>query len=403
MRKKSSFILMIYPEALTRNPGSARIHRMIRSLSSEKKIILLTKGPKKEIKKTTWGFLLTTEQSSSKEKHGKSKKTVKQIFQSIKSKIANTLLCPDAGVWWTQKVLAEESFSFYFSLCDIVLSSSPPNSVHLLALKLKKKYSLTWFMDMRDGWIDEPLKKTLFFLKPLEKRQEALCLRECDKIIANTDHWAAHLAKRFPSLKDKTKIIYNSIEAHLSSLCELESKSQEKFLLHSGSFRVSDERRELQYVLRPLLEALKKTSLKKIVFIGKLNDADKKELFSYQKNSYGITLEAPGEVPQETMAKYLKEASGFFLSSHSYSALPSKFLDYLSTDKAILCFCEKGSSLDEISRKISSCFSVNLQNPSTEIIQLFFKTIETPIPKRQEKELIFFRETTFKKELLSLL
>lgn len=403
MREKNSFILIIYPEALTRNPGSTRIQRMIRSLSPEKKIVLLTKGPKKEIKQTSWGFLLTTEQASSKNQEAHTKKNIKKKLQSFKSKIANTFLCPDAGVWWTQKVLAEESFSFYFSLCNIVISSSPPNSVHLLALKLKKKYSLTWFMDMRDGWIDEPLKKTLFFLKPLEKKQEALCLKECDKIIANTNHWADKLVERFPFFKKKIKVIYNSIEDQISCLFEIKDKPQEKFLLHSGSFRVSDERRELQFVLKPLLESLKKNSLRKIIFIGKLNETDRKELSSYQKNPHGITLEALGEVSKETMAKHLREASGFFLSSHSYSALPSKFLDYLSSHKAILCFCEKDSSLDKISARISSCFSVDLKKPSIETIQLFLKAIETPLPKRGKEELAFLREETFKRELLSLL
>lgn len=87
MREKNSFILIIYPEALTRNPGSTRIQRMIRSLSPEKKIVLLTKGPKKEIKQTSWGFLLTTEQASSKNQEAHTKKNIKKNCSLLKVKL----------------------------------------------------------------------------------------------------------------------------------------------------------------------------------------------------------------------------------------------------------------------------------------------------------------------------
>lgn len=403
MEKKRDFLLLIYPEALTRNPGSIRVERILRSLSTQKKVVLLTKGPKKEIKKTPWGFLLTTEKATSSPQNLPPKKNIKTLLSSLKSKLANTLLSPDAGLWWNKKVLKEEAFSPYFKLCNLVMSTSPPHSVHLLAYELQKKYKMKWFMDMRDGWLDEPLKKTLLFLKPLEKKQEAKCLLTCDTVIANTKHWARHLKRRYPELENKIKVIPNSIGEDLRKLCQEKKEEQRGFLLHSGSFRISDSRRKLQYVLEPLLKELKSRPSGRIILIGKLNLEDKKELSFYQKENSSISIEAPGEVSKEVMAQYLREASGFFLSSHSYSALPSKFLDYLTTSKPILCFCKKGSSLDETSKKISSCYRVDLENPSLETLRTFLEKTRAPQEKRKEGELLFLREKTFKEELLSLL
>ena len=395
-------ILLIYPEVFSRNPGALRLRRMVRALVHKYQVIILTKGPKTTVRKVSWGFVLVTKAGKKIDK--KQEKNTLFEFSSFKGILANALLSPDAGVWWAYKVQKIAIFRPYFRRCHTVISSSPPNSIHLLAKKIAKTYQCRWLMDMRDGWLDEPLKRTLLFLKPLESYQEKSCLLSCDLILANTALWKEKLLFRNRALEGKIEILMNSVELSMLDRCSLAPvPTKDKYLLYAGSFRLSDKKREAKFLLKPLLSAMMESSIRRVVLLGNFNDLDRQEISLFQNLMKGeISIELVSGVSREELSKFLMKASGFLLTSHSLSALPSKFFDYLACSRPILGFCPKGSSLEAIAKDVESVFTVDLWAPQKEVLKHYLAEVET-LSAPFSRDLLSFSEKGFQQTLLSFL
>ena len=389
-------VLLVFPEFFSKNPSSYRARRMIRSLSFFCEIILLCKAPRKQIRKMSWGFLVSVE------KRIPQKGSLERKTFSLKSFTANKILSPDAGVRWNSKVLKSKEALGLFSECDFLISSSPPHSIHLLAKSLSKLYKMKWLMDLRDGWLDEPLKKTLFFLKGVEKKQEKSCLDSCSLVIVNNTHWKKSLLKRYPEFAPKTQVLMNAVEDPPKEFSPIFSDREKRYLLYSGSFRLSDSRRTAKRALDPLFRNLGRNFHLRILVIGRLHELDKKEISELNSSYESCGVESLEEVSRDRLRRYLKGASGLFLSSHSVCALPSKLFDYLSFDKPILGFCKKNSILDEFLQKLDGCWSTDPYGPDDSTILEFLKfSIENQAVRSLLPE--SFSESYFKEKLLSFL
>lgn len=64
------------------------------------------------------------------------------------------LFIPDAKIGWMPFALAAAKNIFKDQAIDLILSSSPPPTAHLIAKKLSKRYKVKWVADFRDPWTD---------------------------------------------------------------------------------------------------------------------------------------------------------------------------------------------------------------------------------------------------------
>ena len=106
--------------------------------------------------------------------------------QQLAAWIRLNLFVPDAKRGWLpyalkqgQKIIREEK-------PDLIFSSSPPPTVHLIGRNLARKSSLRWVADFRDPWTDIHYYEKLNRLKPVEKYDRALelsVLKEAQRVI----------------------------------------------------------------------------------------------------------------------------------------------------------------------------------------------------------------------------
>lgn len=81
---------------------------------------------------------------------------------------------------------------------DCVITSSPPNSCHLIGLALHRA-GVPWVADFRDGWGFEPLRPEFptKLQRMIDSRLESLVAHSADSVVAVTDPISQDLAKRF--------------------------------------------------------------------------------------------------------------------------------------------------------------------------------------------------------------
>jgi hypothetical protein len=81
---------------------------------------------------------------------------------------------------------------------DIILSTSPPASCHLIASKARQLFKRPWVADFRDLWAGN-LWGVQRLLQPLHRRLERKTLRTADTLVAVSSPWACSLQKNYPA------------------------------------------------------------------------------------------------------------------------------------------------------------------------------------------------------------
>ena len=122
-----------------------------------------------------------------------------RIFRSVRQKYGILSACrmPDFLDVWSLKAWARLSHLKFF---DVVVSSSGPYTMHLLAHRMKKKgLAQYWVADFRDLWVDNHIYPGLFPFTCVEKFLEKRIVREANLLTTVSDPLKDQLKKRYPS------------------------------------------------------------------------------------------------------------------------------------------------------------------------------------------------------------
>jgi glycosyltransferase involved in cell wall biosynthesis len=74
------------------------------------------------------------------------------VFDGLRA-LSDWMLLPDSYVGWARRARSAAAARLARGDVSVVLSSSPPDSVHLAALPLARRFGLPWVVDFRDPWI----------------------------------------------------------------------------------------------------------------------------------------------------------------------------------------------------------------------------------------------------------
>ena len=75
-----------------------------------------------------------------------------RAFGSLR-RLSDWWLLPDSYIGWARRAVGVASHRIAKGGIDVVLSSSPPDSVHVAARALQRRHHLPWVADFRDPWI----------------------------------------------------------------------------------------------------------------------------------------------------------------------------------------------------------------------------------------------------------
>ncbi len=96
-----------------------------------------------------------------------------------------------------------------------VLSTFPPLSTHLTALRLKRRFGtkgVKWIADFRDPMIGNPFRGSHAIARMLDRRIETAIIREADAVTVNTDVLGDELQHRYPQWSKKISVLWNGFD-----------------------------------------------------------------------------------------------------------------------------------------------------------------------------------------------
>ena len=110
------------------------------------------------------------------------------ITEKISVWIRGNFFIPDARKFWIKPSISYLDDYIKKNKIDIIISSGPPHSMHLIALGLKKKNKdIKWVADFRDPWTNIDFYEKLMLTKWADNKhhkQELSVLQHADKVIS---------------------------------------------------------------------------------------------------------------------------------------------------------------------------------------------------------------------------
>jgi hypothetical protein len=275
-----------------------------------------------------------------------------------------------------------------------VLSSSPPESVHLAAEGFARRFGSQFLMDLRDGWLDEPtipLLRSSRLQRLRHGRLEERLTARADRVLVTSDSWRRLLVDRYPNLALKTEVLTNACPMGSTPAAVPDDPAKERpsgdiTLLYAGKVSSSRVERRVAHLFECLDKGLEGSSARgRLVFIGNLDDHEQGELKAWEERIRvrGWRVEVKPPVAHDRVQELMRGADGLLLLSSSMASIPAKLFDYLAAGRPILAVAPTGSEVWRIGRRVARVSWVDFNDPST------FSEVSNFVARCREPEMGF--------------
>ena len=159
--------------------------------------------------------------------------------RSLREWVSHALLTPDSRIGWIPPAVRAGLRAVRRHRPDVIYSTSPYMSAHLIGLILARWTHKPWVADFRDPWSGNPFRDLGFeTLKRWDAWLESLVLREASQVVCTTPTLMNDLCRRHPGIADKCVTILNGFDREcFKDIQPNRSAGADEFvLIHCGQF-----------------------------------------------------------------------------------------------------------------------------------------------------------------------
>jgi glycosyltransferase involved in cell wall biosynthesis len=265
------------------------------------------------------------------ELHGR--RGIDRVSRQARS-LSRRMLVPDENVTWNLTAIPAAVRIARAEDIDVVLTTSPPNSVHLVGAAVKRATGARWVADLRDSLTAHPhrrVERALVRAKEKASEQVArLVARHADAIVAASEAIAAEVR----ALEPKGVVVPILNGADFDDFAGLEYRRSDRFrITHTGSFFGKRDP-------RPFLQALADSGLDNVVarFVGDFRSSDREWA---EQLGLGHRLELHPYVPRRRSLALQRDSDALLLlipdaGGRGRGVLSGKVFEYLAAERPIL-------------------------------------------------------------------
>jgi len=269
-------------------------------------------------------------------------KSDKKWLQKLALWLRANLFIPDAKKYWIRPSIKHLSEFLKDHPVDIIVSTGPPHTTHLIALGLKRKTGIPWLADFRDPWTNidwfDKLPMTNW-AKRKHHRLEQAVLKEASGISCVSRTWT----QEFEELAQRSvKLITNGFAP--SDFQHFDKKPDTHFtILHTGSLNAD---RNPTVFWRFLGEEISRNeSLKNSLKIQLVGAVDVSVIQSIEVNGLSSYLDQRPFIPHEEVIELMSSCSLLLLPlnnvKNQQGIIPGKLFEYLASNQAIMAIGPK--------------------------------------------------------------
>lgn len=262
--------------------------------------------------------------------------------------IRGNFFTPDAKVLWVQPSV--EFLSKYLSenQVDVIISTGPPHSMHLIAQKLKTTFSIPWMADFRDPWTDLYYNKDFYqlgFAKRKNKRLEEKVLKTADVVVTVGNE----LKKYFDRFNSNVEVITNGYDDEVDNYEKIEL-SHKFSLSYIGLLPKSSLPTNLLIAIQRLIEGKPEFNNDiELNFVGDIHESVSALVSELGLSEYTNFL---GYVPHKEAIKYQKSARVLLVIIPNVEGnkgiITGKVFEYMAANRPILALGPADGDLQTI-------------------------------------------------------
>ena len=332
---------------------------------------------------------------------------------AIRGRYLSLISVPDRFVSWVPFGVLRGARLIRDAGINVLYSTSPPATSHLIAGALKRLTGLPWVADFRDPWIEEgffPIRGTLRYR--VESFLERHVVQNADRLIFTTPYLRKDFLSRYPNLSpDKAAVIYNGYDE--ADFQHLDGQVQnERFeIIHAGL--VTPEFRSPIPLLKAIATLMAEGNLHpekiRITLLGGGPYLASKGFTDAIKNlRLNGTVEVTDRVPHHQALQRLRKAAVLLLlqaSDDTRFLIPAKAFEYLRLGRPILALTLEGATADLLDG-VDHCYVVNPVDESrlrNTIMSLYKSWCESPNRIRVSPSIRRYERSNLTAELAQLL
>jgi glycosyltransferase involved in cell wall biosynthesis len=262
------------------------------------------------------------------------------------------LLVPDENVSWNLTAIPAAIRIVRNEQIDVVITTSPPNSVHLIGAAVQRATGVKWVADLRDSVVAHPHRRAESMLVRAKESGDQLVARlvakRADAVVAVSEAIAAEVNERGPA----GPVVTIANGSDFDDFAGIERHSSDRFrITHTGSFFGKRDP-------RPFLTALQASGLDDAVarFLGDFRSADREwadqlslgdrlELIPYAPRRRSLELQRDSEV----LLLLIPEAGG-----RGKGVLSGKVFEYLAAERPILALVPPDGAAADLIRNANA-------------------------------------------------
>jgi glycosyltransferase involved in cell wall biosynthesis len=267
--------------------------------------------------------------------------------------IRGNFFIPDARKFWVKPSIKFLSSYLKDNPVDVIVSTGPPHSMHLIAMGLKEQLQIPWLADFRDPWTNIDFYPELMLTAASDKthhRLEKEVLSKADVILSIGKSMSDEFVQLLGKEESKFHVIsngYDTEDLDSSGRTELDKKFT---LAHIGTLVKSRNPEVLWKVLSVLVkEDPGFASDLEIKLVGKV---DVNVMQSIERNHLLPFLNKIDYLPHSDVIRVQQQSQVLLLlvnnTKNAAGILTGKFFEYLSAQRPILCIGPEQGEIADI-------------------------------------------------------
>lgn len=233
---------------------------------------------------------------------GNKKKT---FLDKIAGFIRANYFIPDARVGWNKQAIRLANSLLKNEKIDLLITTGPPHSTHLIGLELKKNHSIHWVSDFRDPWREVYYNNLFKRTKASDRKDKQLeldVIHKADTILTVGPSMKNLLMRKVPLQPDKFFAILNGFDSEvIASLQPIRYK--EYTIAHIGIWTLQQAHTELVQALSEILGSENKKQIRFVV-VGKVDPT----IITQLKGIPNLILDIRGQLDHQSALQEMMNA-----------------------------------------------------------------------------------------------
>jgi len=262
------------------------------------------------------------------------------------------LLVPDENVSWNLTAIPAAIRIVKREGIDVVVTTSPPSSVHLVGAAVKRATGIPWVADLRDSIVAHPHRNAERMLVRAKEQGEhavaKLVAHSANAIVCVSEAIADELRERKPA----GEVVMISNGSDFDDFAGLERRPSDRFrITHAGSFFGKRDP-------RPFLTALEQSGLDDVVvrFLGDFRSTDREWA---EERRLGDRLELIPYAPRRRSLELQRDSEALLLlipdaGGRGKGVLSGKVFEYLAAERPILAVVPPDGAAAELIRNANA-------------------------------------------------